>query len=116
VYWAGSAVVWAIEFAKLWLVLRFVGASVAPGVVFFVYPVSIVAGILTMLPFSEGVVGVTGVALLGSIAGVDSGVATVAVVIDRVASSGPPLLLWGLFALLGKRPRSTELAAELADS
>lgn len=102
-YWVSSAAVWTIEFAKLWLVLRFVGIEVAPAVVFFVYPVSIVAGILTMLPFSEGVVGITGVALLGSMAAIDSGAATVAIVIDRAASNVPPLLLWGVFALLRER-------------
>ena len=107
-YWAFSAVVWAIEFAKLWLVLRFVGVAVAPSIVFFVYPVSNVAGILTMLPFSEGVVGVTSVALLSSMASIDSGAATVAVVIDRVASNVPPLALWALFALFFTAPETGE--------
>jgi uncharacterized protein (TIRG00374 family) len=101
-YWAYSAAVWAVEFLKLWLVLQYVGAHVSPEVVLFVYPVSIVAGILTLLPFSEGVVGVTGVTLLTSLGHVDSGTATIAVVIDRVASNVPPLLLWALFAMLGR--------------
>jgi uncharacterized protein (TIRG00374 family) len=106
-YWVYSFAVWAIEFMKLWLVLRFVGVDVPPSVVLFVYPVSIVAGVLTMLPFSEGVVGVTSVALLGSVASVDSGAATIAVVVDRAASSIPPLLLWGCFALLSARRRAS---------
>ncbi len=112
-YAAYSAVVWSIEFMKLWLVLHFLGAAVDPATVLFVYPVSIVAGILTVLPFSEGVVGVTGVALLGSIAGVDSAMATIAVVLDRAASSLPPMLLWGLFHAFGRR--DTPAATSKAD-
>lgn len=103
-YWLYSAAVWAVEFLKLWIVLRFVGAHVSPEIVLFVYPVSIVAGILTLLPFSEGVVGVTGVTLLASLGGLDSGIATIAVVVDRVASNVPPLLLWAFFALLRRSP------------
>jgi uncharacterized protein (TIRG00374 family) len=101
-YGAWSALVWSIEFVKLWVVLRYLGANVEVASVLFVYPVSIVAGILTLLPFSEGVVGVTGVALLGTIAGVDSATATIAVVVDRGASSLPPMILWGVFALAGR--------------
>jgi uncharacterized protein (TIRG00374 family) len=104
-YWLYSAAVWSVEFLKLWLVLRFIGVPVAPETVLFVYPVSIVAGILTLLPFSEGVVGVTGVALLASMASVDSGTATIAVVVDRVASNVPPLLLWAAFALSARKPQ-----------
>jgi uncharacterized protein (TIRG00374 family) len=93
VYLGGSMLVWAVEFAKLWCVLTLLGVNVSPEAVFFVYPVSILAGVLTILPFSEGVVGVTGVALLSSIAHVDPALAAVAVVIDRVASGAPPILL-----------------------
>jgi hypothetical protein len=49
--------------------------------------------VLTLLPLSEGVVGVTGVALLAALGGVDPAVATIAVVIDRGASSLPPIIL-----------------------
>ena len=48
-----SAGIWAIEFMKLWLVLHFLGAPVDVATVLFVYPVSIVAGIITILPFSR---------------------------------------------------------------
>jgi len=102
-----SVLVWVAEFLKLWLVLRFVGVAVDPEVTMFVYPTSIVAGILTLLPFSEGVIGVTSATLLHSIAGVDIGFATVAVVIDRAASTLPPMLLWAVLALAGLRSRAT---------
>jgi uncharacterized protein (TIRG00374 family) len=92
-YLCGSGIVWSIEFAKLLCVMRLLGSSVTVSTVFFVYPVSILAGVLTLLPFSEGVVGVTGVALLASLAHVDPALATIAVVLDRVASGLPPLLL-----------------------
>jgi uncharacterized protein (TIRG00374 family) len=102
-----SAGVWAIEFLKLWLVLQFLGAPVDIATVLFVYPVSIVAGIITILPFSEGVVGVTGVALLGTLAGVSTATATIAVVLDRGASSLPPLALWGVFHFWRARTRNS---------
>jgi hypothetical protein len=54
-------------------------------------------GVLTLLPFSEGVVGVTGVALLASLARVDPAIGTIAVVLDRGASALPPIGL----ALIG---------------
>lgn len=92
-YLFGSGVVWAIEFAKLWCVLYFLGAPASLAAIFFVYPVSILAGVLTLLPFSEGVVGVTVVALLATLAGVDPALATIAVVVDRGASSLPPIVL-----------------------
>lgn len=92
-YFLGSCAVWAVEFAKLWCVLKFLGEPASLTAVFFVYPVSVLAGVLTLLPFSEGVVGVTGVALLAALAGVDPAVATIAVVLDRGASSLPPILL-----------------------
>jgi uncharacterized protein (TIRG00374 family) len=97
-----SGAVWAVEFMKLWLVLDLLGVNVDIATVLFIYPVSIVAGILTVLPFSEGTVGVTGVALLGTIAGVDTGTAAVAVVLDRAASSLPPLALWAVFQAFSK--------------
>lgn len=92
-YFLASFAVWSIEFAKLWCVLVFLGSPASLPAVFFVYPLSILAGVLTLLPFSEGVVGVTSVALLGALAGVDPAIATVAVVVDRGASSLPPILL-----------------------
>jgi uncharacterized protein (TIRG00374 family) len=92
-YFLGSGLIWSIEFAKLWCVLMFLGEPASLPAVFFVYPVSILAGVLTLLPFSEGVVGVTGVALLAALGGVDPAVATIAVVIDRGASSLPPIVL-----------------------
>lgn len=107
-YALASSAVWLVELVKLWVVLHYLGAEVEVAAVLFVYPVSIVAGILTLLPFSEGIVGVTGVALLGTIAGVDKASATLAIVVDRGASSLPPLILWGLFALAARlrvRPR-----------
>jgi uncharacterized protein (TIRG00374 family) len=107
-----SALVWAVEFSKLWLVLRFVGAPIDPLVAYFVYPASIVAGILTLLPFSEGVVGLTGVALLVALGHVDSGLATIAVAVDRAASVLPPLGLWLVLWLLDKRRASTATAID----
>lgn len=92
-YLLGSGAVWAVEFTKLWCVLYFLGAPASLASIFFVYPVSILAGVLTLLPFSEGVVGVTGVALLAKLAGVDPALATIAVVLDRGASSLPPIVL-----------------------
>lgn len=118
-YLSWSALVWAAEFLKLWLVLRFVGVAVDPEVTMFIYPTSIVAGILTLLPFSEGVIGVTSATLLHSIAGVDIGFATVAVVIDRAASTLPPMLLWAVLALASLRspapPNAPGPAAERSD-
>ncbi|WP_437899382.1 lysylphosphatidylglycerol synthase transmembrane domain-containing protein [Sorangium sp. So ce124] len=96
-----SAVAWAIEFSKLYLVMVLLGFEAELGVVFFVYPISIIAGILTLLPISEGVMGLTGVALLTSLTGIDAGAATVAVVVDRAASVLPPLCLWGAWSLFG---------------
>jgi uncharacterized membrane protein YbhN (UPF0104 family) len=71
-----------------------------------VYPVSILAGVLSVMPFSEGVVGLTGVALLGAMGNVDPALATIAVVLDRSASSLPPLALWGLLSLRRKAPQA----------
>lgn len=98
-----SCFIWLIEFMKLWVVLQLVQSPVDPLVTLFVYPASIVAGIVTLLPFSEGVVGVTGVALLVALGGVDSGSATVAVAVDRAASTLPPLILWSALAFIAKR-------------
>jgi uncharacterized protein (TIRG00374 family) len=96
-----SAAIWTIEFSKLHLVLSLMGLHAEPAVVFFVYPLSLIAGILTVLPFSEGMVGLTGVALLVSLTAIDPGSATVAVVVDRAASVLPPLCLWGAWSLFG---------------
>lgn len=98
-FFAFSLGAWAIEFLKLWTVLALMGDRVPPLVVLFVYPASLLAGILTLVPFSEGVVGVTTVVLLKSLAGLDPNRATVAVVVDRAASIIPPLALAGLFAV-----------------
>jgi uncharacterized protein (TIRG00374 family) len=104
-YVALSAVVWAVEFFKLWLILALIDAPIQLSQAFFIYPVTILAGVLSIVPCSEGVVGVTGVALLGVVGGVDPGIATVAIVLDRCASSLPPLGLWGIFALFQRAPR-----------
>ncbi|HEX7479665.1 MAG TPA: lysylphosphatidylglycerol synthase transmembrane domain-containing protein [Polyangiales bacterium] len=98
---AGSMCAWCIEFMKLWLVLGLLGASIDPVLALFVYPISIVAGILTLLPISEAVVGVTGAMLLHALGGVDTSVAAIAIVVDRATSVLTPLGLWALFALTG---------------
>lgn len=98
-----SSVVWALDFTKLWLVLRFLQSPSPLVVVYFVYPVSIVAGIISLIPFSEGVVGITGVALLGTLAGVDSGVATLGITVDRTTSVLLPIALWAFFTLWQRR-------------
>ncbi|WP_394848846.1 flippase-like domain-containing protein [Pendulispora brunnea] len=103
VYVASSCAVWALDFCKLWLVVRMLGGQASLAVCFFIYPVSLLAGVLTLLPFSEGVVGVTGVALLSSIGQVDSSTAILAVAFDRSVSSIPPLVLAGAFALASRR-------------
>jgi len=104
----GSIAVWSSEFGKLWVLLRLLGHDVPIAVVFFAYPVSVIAGVLTLLPFAEGVVAVTGVALLGSLCGLDTAAATLAVTLDRVASCAPPLVLWLLFAALERAVRGRE--------
>jgi uncharacterized protein (TIRG00374 family) len=91
---AASALAWSIEFFKLWAALRFLGATVAPEVVLFAYPASILAGVAALLPVSEGVVGLTGATLLVALGHVSPAVAASAVIIDRAASTLPPLVLW----------------------
>jgi uncharacterized protein (TIRG00374 family) len=97
-YLLGSTFAWIADFLKLWVLLRAVGAEVAVLPVLFVYPVSLIAGILSLLPFSEGVVGVAAVALLKQLLDVDVEVATAAVAIDRGLSTLLPILLYGAFA------------------
>lgn len=98
-YVAVTAAAWLVDFLKLWVVLRCIGLEVPLLPVLFVYPVSLVAGILTLLPFSEGVVGVTTVALLGQLAQVDAESATAAVLVDRGISSMVPLALFALLRI-----------------
>jgi uncharacterized protein (TIRG00374 family) len=112
-YLVASAIVWGIEFTKLWCVLWLLGTHASLPVIYFVYPVSILAGVLTILPFSEGVVGVTGVALLAALGGVDAATATVAVVLDRAASSLPPIAIAGVTALLRPSARRDEAEESL---
>src|SRR5262249_10937021 len=109
----GSLGVWAIEFGKLWVLLRLLGYGVRPEAVYLAYPVSVLAGVLTLLPFAEGVVAVTGVALLGSLGGLDPAAAALAVTLDRVASCAPPLVLWLAFATAA-RVRGTAAPAAIA--
>jgi uncharacterized protein (TIRG00374 family) len=97
-YLLGSAFAWIADFLKLWVLLGAVGAEVAVLPVLFIYPVSLIAGILSLLPFSEGVVGVAAVALLKQLLHVDVEVATAAVAIDRGVSTLLPILLYGAFA------------------
>ncbi len=96
---AASILIWSVEFAKLALVLWCIGAPVDLRVVFLVYPASIVAGVLSILPFSEGAVGVTATSMLVALGGADPSTAAVAVVVDRAASVLPPIVMWGLFSL-----------------
>jgi uncharacterized protein (TIRG00374 family) len=97
-YLLGTACAWILDFLKLWVLLGALGAEVAVLPVLFVYPVSLIAGILSLLPFSEGVVGVAAVALLKQLVGVDVEVATAAVAIDRGISTLLPILVYGVFA------------------
>lgn len=103
-----SILVWSIEFAKLWLVFWCIGSPMDPRVVFLVYPASIVAGVLSILPFSEGAVGVTATSMLVALGGADPSTATVAVVVDRAASVLPPIVMWGLFSLSASRDAKPE--------
>ncbi|HEX4353991.1 MAG TPA: flippase-like domain-containing protein, partial [Polyangiales bacterium] len=106
-YFAVSLFAWSIEFAKLWVVLRCLGAPMDLVFAFFVYPASILAGLLSLLPISDAVVGVTGAVLMHTLAGVANGIATTAIVVDRTASVVPPLLLWGVFSFLRRRHAAT---------
>jgi uncharacterized protein (TIRG00374 family) len=100
---AASFGIWFVEFLKLWVLLRLMDQHVALPVVASAYAASLIAGAVSALPFSEGVVGVTLVAVLASAGGVDPSTASVAVVVDRAASTLPPILLWLVFAVL-RRP------------
>ncbi|HEY2736710.1 MAG TPA: lysylphosphatidylglycerol synthase transmembrane domain-containing protein [Polyangiales bacterium] len=102
-YFAVSLCAWSIEFTKLWVVLSCLGVHMDLVFAFFVYPASILAGLLSLLPISDAVVGVTGAVLMHTLAGVANGMATTAIVVDRTASVVPPLLLWGFFAFLQRR-------------
>ena len=95
-----SFAIWFVEFLKLWVLLQLMGQHVPLAVVVSAYAASLIAGAVSALPFSEGVVGVTLVAVLASAGGVDSSVASIAVVVDRAASTLPPILLWVVFAVL----------------
>jgi len=103
-----SIAIWCVEFAKLWLVFYCIGSPMDPRVVFLVYPASIVAGVLSILPFSEGAVGVTATSMLVALGGADPSTATVAVVVDRAASVLPPIVMWGLFSLSASREAKPE--------
>ena len=95
---------WLFDFAKLWVLLNAAGVKVDFVNVLFTYPTSLVAGILTILPFSEGVVGVTAVALLSSLSHVDVDTAAAAVGVDRALSTLAPLALYLAFAFSSKTP------------
>jgi uncharacterized protein (TIRG00374 family) len=94
-----SAVAWLADFVKLWVLLWAAGAHVPLLAVLFVYPLSLIIGIISLLPFSEGVVGVAAVALLNKLAGVELETATAAVAVDRGISTLSPLVFYSLFAL-----------------
>lgn len=96
-----SAVAWLADFAKLWVLLRAAGAAVPLLAVLFVYPLSLIIGIISLLPFSEGVVGVAAVALLNKLVSVDLETATAAVAVDRGISTLSPLAAYSLFTLVG---------------
>ena len=95
-----SFAIWFVEFLKLWVLLQLMGQPVPLAVVVSAYAASLIAGAVSALPFSEGVVGVTLVAVLASAGGVDSSIGSIAVVVDRAASTLPPILLWLAFAAL----------------
>jgi glycosyltransferase AglD len=94
-----STVAWLADFVKLWVLLWAAGAHVPLLAVLFVYPLSLIIGIISLLPFSEGVVGVAAVALLNKLAGVELETATAAVAVDRGISTLSPLVFYSLFAL-----------------
>jgi uncharacterized protein (TIRG00374 family) len=105
-YFVGSAVLWLADFSKLWLLLRCTGADVPLLCVLFVYPLSLIVGILTFLPFSDGVVGVTVVALLGRLTGISVDTATAAILVDRGFSTLAPVVLYGAMSALRASPWS----------
>jgi uncharacterized protein (TIRG00374 family) len=108
-----SFVIWLVEFSKLWLLLRLMGQPVALGVTISAYAASLIVGTVSALPFSEGIVGVTLIALLVGAGGIDSGTASIAVVVDRAASSVPPIVLWVIFAAVrrARKPRESDTPA-----
>ena len=99
--------IWFIEFFKLWVLLRLMGQPIALPIVMSAYAASLIAGAVSALPFSEGVVGVTLVAVLAAAGAIDSSTASIAVVVDRAASTLPPIVLWVVFAYTNRRPAST---------
>lgn len=99
--------IWLVEFTKLWVLLRLVDRPVPLTLVISAYAASLIAGTVSALPFSEGVVGVTLVAVLTAAGGVDSSTASIAVVVDRAASTLPPILLWIVFAVRRARISDT---------
>jgi uncharacterized membrane protein YbhN (UPF0104 family) len=68
--------------------------------ILFVYPASLIAGLLSLLPFSEGVVGVAAVALLGRLAAVEIPVATAAVAVDRTIATLCPLAIYAVLVVV----------------
>lgn len=100
---ASSVLAWLLDFAKLWMILHFLEVPVPWIVVTFVYPVSLVAAILSMVPFSEGVVGLTGVTLLVALTQVDTTTAALALTLDRSISVVTPMLLWAASHVLRDR-------------
>ena len=107
VFLGASFGIWFVEFLKLWVLLHLMDQPVALTVVVSAYAASLIAGAVSALPFSEGVVGITLVAVLAGAGGVDSSTASIAVVVDRAASTLPPILLWVAFAAL-RRSRETD--------
>jgi uncharacterized protein (TIRG00374 family) len=97
-----SFAIWLVEFTKLAVLLRLMGQPVSFPVTISSYATSLIAGAVSALPFSEGVVGVTLVALLARAGNLDTSTTSIAVVVDRAASTLPPIFLWIVFALLRK--------------
>jgi uncharacterized protein (TIRG00374 family) len=97
-----SVLLWLADFSKLAFLFHCLGANVPLLAVWFVYPTSLIAAILSFLPFGEGVVGVTAVVLFGSIAGVELHLATAAIVLDRGISLVTPLLGYAVVALISQ--------------
>lgn len=106
---AASFGIWFIEFTKLWLLLVLMGQSTPLTVVVSAYAASLIAGAVSALPFSEGVVGLTLVAVLARAGNIDLSIASMAVVIDRAASTIPPIALWVVFSALRRRGRQADL-------
>jgi uncharacterized protein (TIRG00374 family) len=100
--------IWFVEFLKLWVLLQLMGQRVPLAVVVSAYAASLIAGAVSALPFSEGVVGVTLVAVLAKAGGVEVSTGSVAVVVDRAASTLPPIILWLAFAALRRSSEPSE--------